>query len=252
MNIGFSTGSISKGDFKKAIEILRYSTANVIELSALRENELENLINSLDDLNLRQFDYVSFHAPSKLYKHSEEWLIEKLQKVIKREINIIVHPDIIVEIKKWRSLGCFLCIENMDKRKPVGRTSQDLENIFSSLPEAKFCLDLAHARQVDPSMTETLTMIKKFRNRLSQIHLSDVNSQSIHEPLNLESILFYHKVSPYIDHNIPIVLESPVHEENIEREIQLAELIFNNEKFNTLMSSLNIRLHSLSGQFYEG
>ncbi len=42
MNIGFSTGSLAKGDFRFAIKVLSKSNANVVELSALRESELED------------------------------------------------------------------------------------------------------------------------------------------------------------------------------------------------------------------
>jgi hypothetical protein len=231
MNIGFSTGSLTKGDFRLAINLLSKSSANVIELSALRESELDDLINALDELDLSQFKYASFHAPSKLKIYSEKDLINRLNIVKEMGLNIILHPDIIIDSKTWRSLGSNLCIENMDKRKPIGRTHKDLEEIFNCLPEAKFCLDLAHARQVDPSMTEAYLMIKKFGDRLAQIHLSDVNSQSIHEPLNFESILSYLKVSSFIDNEVPIVLESTVSFDRIELEMEIASLIFDKEKF---------------------
>jgi endonuclease IV len=202
----------------------------VIELSALREAELDDLINALDELDLSQFTYVSFHAPSKLKIFSERDLINKLHIVKEKGLNIIVHPDVIIDSKNWKSLGSNLCIENMDKRKSIGRTSKDLEEIFRYLPEATFCLDLAHVRQVDPSMTEAYLMIKKFGDRLAQIHLSDVNSQSIHEALNFESVLSYLRVAEYIDAEVPIVLESPVSLDKIELEMQIASLIFDKKK----------------------
>jgi len=42
---------------------------------------------------------------------------------------------------------------------------------FKNLPEATFCFDIAHAKQVDPTMQEGYKMLKKFKNRLRQIHL---------------------------------------------------------------------------------
>src|SRR4051812_45555871 len=135
MKIGFSTGSLKKGDFKSAIDDLNKSSANVVELSALRESELDALINSLDRLDLRQFEYVSFHAPSSREIHSERELVNRLLEVKeKRNLNIIVHPDIIIDTNIWKELGAFLCIENMDNRKPIGRTCRDLTEIFFKLP----------------------------------------------------------------------------------------------------------------------
>jgi hypothetical protein len=232
MNIGFSTGSLSKGDYKYAIELLLQSTANVVELSALRENELEPLINSLDELPLNRFNYVSFHAPSKLQLYSEDELINKLLPVKERGLNIILHPDIIQDIYKWQTFGSFLCIENMDKRKPIGRTVVDLEDIFYYLQEATFCLDLAHVRQIDSTMTEAAMMIKRFGNRLVQIHLSDINSRSIHERLNLESIVSYSKIAPLLNPEIPIVLESPIPSSDVELEMKIASFIFDRRLIN--------------------
>jgi len=75
MNVGFSTRSLSKGDFKLAVNLLLNSSANVVELSALRESELESLIYSINELSLDHFKYVSFHAPSKLRLFSEKELL---------------------------------------------------------------------------------------------------------------------------------------------------------------------------------
>lgn len=248
MNIGFSTGSLAYSDFQRAINMLIDSSANVIELSALRESELETLINSMDDLKLDHFDYVSFHAPSKIAIYSEDQLVFHLKKIAARHINIILHPDVIQNISLWKSLGTYLCIENMDKRKWKGRTSSDLEEIFDNLPEASFCFDLAHVRQVDPTMSEALIMIKKFGSRLKQLHVSDVNSKSIHEPLNLEAIVSFRKIAGLINHNIPIVLESPVAKDKIEQEMLFASLIFDDNKFQEFINSIGIGINSYTGR----
>ena len=241
-NIGFSTGSLAHGDFLSAISMLNVSGANAIELSALREGELINLIDSLDKLNLKKYKYISFHAPSKLLRYTEEELINQLNTVRERGLNIIVHPDIIQDIKLWKQLGSSVCIENMDKRKSKGRTTSDLQEIFNSLPQATFCLDLAHAKQVDPTMIETLIMLKTFSERLKQIHLSDVNSRSIHEPLNLQSLISYNRIAPLINKSTPIILESPVTKDKIENEIQLASLIFEDEEFRNLFQLLGVSI----------
>ena len=81
---GFSTGAIAKGDFRTALEILRGTDTNAVELSALRESEIVELIANLDALDLRQFEYVSVHAPSKLTVMTERQLIAILLSVAKR------------------------------------------------------------------------------------------------------------------------------------------------------------------------
>ena len=39
------------------------------------------------------------------------------------------------------------------------------EKIFSELPDASLCLDLAHARQIDPTMLETWLILKSFSSK---------------------------------------------------------------------------------------
>ncbi len=232
---GFSTGALARGDFQQAITLLEQSSANAIELSAIREDEVKNLINSIDSLNLQKFDYVSFHAPSKLYSISEEELINMLEPIVQRGWPIITHPDIMSNYENWIKLGNCLCIENMDKRKNIGRTAFDLDQIFYKLPMASFCFDIAHARQVDPTMTEAYCMITKFKSRLREIHISTVNTQSKHEPLTYESLLSFRKLSEFIPDDIPLILESPVTPDRIELEMNLATSI--------LLQQHNIPLH---------
>ncbi|MDE3212088.1 MAG: hypothetical protein KGM98_02545, partial [Bacteroidota bacterium] len=126
MTKGFSTGALARCNFHQAIEVLGNSTANAIELSALREDEVKLLVDSIDHLNLNKFEFISFHAPSKLSHLDEEELIDLLAPIVRRGWPIITHPDIITKYANWERLGKSLCIENMDKRKKIGRTTIDL------------------------------------------------------------------------------------------------------------------------------
>jgi hypothetical protein len=237
MNIGFSTGSLALGDFKKGIALLKQAKVTVIEISALRETELDPLLQSIDDLDLSSFGYVSFHAPSKLVQFSENELVIKLKRLTKKGFPIIVHPDIIENTALWSGIGSLLCIENMDKRKPIGRTATDLAFFFERLPKASFCLDLAHARQVDPTMAEARSMILQFGSRLTQLHVSTVNEISKHEPLNAESLLAFKKIIPLIDPQIPAILESPVSGSEIKNEIRMASYLFNTKAFEQVFAN---------------
>ncbi len=62
--IGFSTGALALGDFRAALRMLAGKNCSAVELSALRQEELAPLVVQLDDLDLSNFEYVSFHAPS--------------------------------------------------------------------------------------------------------------------------------------------------------------------------------------------
>ncbi|MFT3703100.1 MAG: TIM barrel protein [Agriterribacter sp.] len=244
MNIGFSTGSLALGDFRRAISMQDGCGANSIELSALREDELFELLGALDSLNLQSFKYVSFHAPSKLFRLSEKDLIRFLRGVYDRGYNIIVHPDLIEDFEEWRVFGSLLCIENMDKRKAIGQTALDLQNIFEKLPEASLCFDIAHAKQIDPTMLEALSIASIFHSRISEIHISDVNSNSQHEPLNLGSVIAFRKLRRYLDINTPLIIESPVNLDEIPRELEMISCIFDDKKFESLMNSWGLEFNA--------
>ncbi len=228
MKVGFSTGSIALDNVQRGLDVATHRRTNAVELSALREDELDPLLQSLDRLrsNLESFEYISFHAPSKRERMTEAEFVGKLQQVADRGWAIIVHPDVIEDFSLWQKLGRAVCIENMDKRKKIGRTAAQLRQIFDRLPDATFCFDIGHARQVDPTMQEAESFLRLFGDRLRQIHMSNVNSQSRHERLNFESISAFQRVAHLMDRSVPIILETPVHINEVDDEISSAESVF--------------------------
>ena len=222
--IGFSTGAIALNDVDRALTLLEGTKSTAIELSALREAELEPLIHRLSELKPRlvRYKYISFHAPSALRRSDEARVVGLLSAVANLGWPIVVHPDVMTTYSLWRPLGRGLCIENMDKRKPIGQTCEDLRRIFQSLPDAQFCLDLGHARQVDATMSEAVQLLRSFQGRLCQLHVSDVNSSSHHDPLSHEAIMAFRKVSHLIPERIPVILESRVAQGSINSEISSA------------------------------
>jgi hypothetical protein len=221
--IGFSSGALAYADFRRGVAMLLGKEIHFLELSALRENELDPLLDNLDELDLEQFRYVSIHAPSGFGPEREEAIVDRLAAaVLPRKWPVILHPDAVHNPDLWRRLGRFLCIENMDKRKPIGRTAEELAQVFDLFPEATLCFDIGHARQVDSTMTEAYLILTSFRKRLQQVHMSEVNTRSKHDPLSVTSILAFQDMADFIPPEIPIILETPVPEEQIMREIEKA------------------------------
>jgi len=130
-----------------------------------------------------------------------------------------VHPDTIESFDRWAVFGDLLCIENMDKRKPIGRTARELTILFEKLPQASLCLDLGHVRQVDPTMSVALEILEQFGHRLRQLHVSEVNTNSHHDPLTFETALAFQKICSLIPESIPVVLESRVTPERVGQEV---------------------------------
>jgi len=220
--MGFSTGALATADFRRGLEMLRDTSANAVELSALRTAELDPLMAALDTLDLSQFKFISVHAPSSVDARQERHVVEKLHTATERAWPIVVHPDSIHDDALWRPFGKLMCIENMDKRKPIARTRDELGQWFDRFPEARLCLDLAHVRQIDPTMTEAYLMLRDFKDRLAEVHLSEINSACRHEPISYGATLAYQQVASLIPASVPIILESMVGAEAIEDEIEAA------------------------------
>jgi hypothetical protein len=220
--IGFSTGALACGDFHKGLGMLRQTKIAVVELSALREAELGPLVAALDALDLSQFTYVSVHAPSLFPQEHESQVVDLLQTIIERDWPVIVHPDAIHDHSLWRKLGAALCIENMDKRKPIGRSADELRRVFDLIPDASFCFDIAHARQFDSTMTEAYLLLTAFSRKLRQVHVSEVNTSSKHDVMSYSSILAFREVAHLIPVNIPLILETPTAPQDLETEMERA------------------------------
>jgi len=202
--------------------MLSHTRLDAVELSALRQGELRPLVESLDALDLRQFRYVSFHAPSALDAAFEAEAVELLTEVIRRRWPIVVHPDAMHDLQRWSAFGNLLFIENMDKRKPIGQRASDLARFFEHLPEASMCFDIGHARQVDPTMSEAAAILETFADRIAELHVSEVNSQSKHDCLTLASKLAFQEVAHLLPTDVPIILESRVSEDQITEEVENA------------------------------
>lgn len=217
--IGFSTGALAYSDFRQGLAMMRGKPLKAVELSALRQAELAPLLDALDSLDLSAFDYISIHAPSQFDPGLEAAIWDRLRDQTARGWPIIVHPDVISFSDLWKELGSCLCIENMDKRKPIGRSARELRWVFEQLPEASLCFDIGHARQCDSTMTEAYLILREFGPRLKQVHVSEVNARCKHDLLSYSSIRAFQEVAHLIPAEVPIILETPVSETEMTSEI---------------------------------
>jgi hypothetical protein len=209
-SIGFSTGALAKGDFATAIKQLREWRLTTIELSALRLRELSALTYLAENCELSDFDYVSIHAPTDFEEREEVEVAAIVTRIAKlRQWPVVLHPDCIHDFECWQPLGSMLLIENMDRRKHTGRTVEELELVLQRLPMAWLCFDIAHARQVDSSMTEAYRILKRFANRIRQWHVSEVSSSSRHDAISQSAFWAYQEVASILPIDIPAILETP-------------------------------------------
>lgn len=222
--IGFSTGALALGDFSTALSMLRGQPVNAIELSALRLEELPVLADAVPALDLSCYDHVSVHAPGRFAAVDESRIISTLRTFTGRGWPVVLHPDAAHDLSLWREMGPMLLVENMDKRKPVGRTADELGAIFAKLPEARFCFDIAHARQCDGTMTEAYRILTAFGDRIAQVHISEVNTRSGHGRISLYASHAFQKVARLVPADAPAIIESRVPADEIAEEVERARI----------------------------
>jgi hypothetical protein len=222
--IGFSTGALARGDFRAALRELRRHRIEVVELSALRAEELLPLTAAIPQLDLADFSFVSIHAPSRFPVADEQGVVERLRDLAGQGFAVVVHPDVISTFGLWARLGEHLLIENMDKRKPVGRTVRELEVFFENLPAARFCFDIGHVRQIDPSMSEATLLLEAFGSRLAEIHISEVNTASRHDPISMNAVRAFQGVLAEVPEEVPVIIESLIDQgqSSLEAEMERA------------------------------
>ena len=181
------------------------------EFAALSEDELPALVRYLDSGVELPFRFLSVHAPTKQRRMSEADLVAQLAALPASVDAIVVHPDLIEDPSLYARVGARLAIENMDARKPTGRTVEELEPLFEALPDAGFCFDVAHAWSIDPTMEEGERLLDRFAGRLCHVHVSSIDELGHHMPLAEEhEELFEHTLGRCL--GVPWILEAPLPE----------------------------------------
>jgi len=207
-HLGFSTGALERGNYAKAVSWMVSHHIRTVELSALRFDELEPLVTGLDALPLDEFEYVSFHAPSSFEREQEAQVIALLKPIQQRGWNVVVHPDVIYTPRLWTCFGEQLLVENMDRRKAIGRTVGELKTIFRDLPSAQLCLDVAHARQLDTTLVVLWDLMRSFGDRIGEIHISELDSRCKHQPMSRAAIADYQQMFGRCLRDAPVIVES--------------------------------------------
>jgi hypothetical protein len=134
--IGFSTGALAKGDFAVGLAVQRgVPRIDAVELSALRDHELPSLVAAIPNLDLDAFEYVSFHAPSKLQSLDERTIFELLL-ALPDSWPIIVHPELLQTPALWQQLGERLCLEKHGQPKDDGTNDRGVACALRNVPRS--------------------------------------------------------------------------------------------------------------------
>jgi len=197
-----------RGDWDVQVAAAWRVSPFAIELSALSETELPSLASYLASAPSLPFRYISIHGPSKHREMEEARLVSELAAIAPYARGIVMHPDTIDRFEAFSPLGSKLLLENMDSRKPDGRTPDELDRAFAMLPEAGFCFDIAHAWSIDSSMGIANDLLDRFGVRLRHVHLSSLSEDLHHVPLTDEDEELF---SPVLRRclDVPWIFEAP-------------------------------------------
>lgn len=143
---------------------------------------------------------MSVHAPC-----AAEVAVGLLPETVER---VVFHPDTLTDLEPVRALGYRAALENMDANKLTGRTADELELFFAQLPQAGFCLDVAHALHHDPTLELAFELVGRFAGRLSQLHVSVLAADCWHLPLTGAAIATLTPLFELCRH-VPWVVEAP-------------------------------------------
>ena len=209
--VGISTGYVvdHRGDWPQLVEDAIAVSSFAVELAALSEGELPGLLEFLAERPSLPFRYVSVHGPSKDRVMSNADLAALLAELPLLVDSIVLHSDSIGQPSAFGGLGSRAVIENMDARKHDGRTVEELERTYAVLPEAGFCLDVAHAWSVDPSSVVAHELLDAFAPRLRHVHISSLATSGAHVPLTSEDENAFGPVLARC-RDVPWILEAPL------------------------------------------
>jgi hypothetical protein len=209
--IGASTGFLveDRGDWPALADQAAALSPFTAELAALSEDELPDLMGYLAQAPSLPFHYLSVHAPSKHLRMAEAKLVDSLARLPAHVDAIVVHPDVIEDPAEFRRLGARLVLENMDARKAGGRSAAELAPYFAELPDAGLCLDVAHARSVDPSMAGGHELLDRYAGRLRHLHVSSLDDAGHHVPLREADEAAFRPILRRC-RDVPWILEAPL------------------------------------------
>ena len=243
LKLGYSLGAgkNSRYTFKERLKMLSFVEKYAIELGYVAANRLEEALDVEDIREIKKFGYRSIHAPAILNEYENpEWIrypSNKAEKIIEKLIEIanainaqtiLFHPDLVDDFS-WlnNKIGKRIAFENMDVKKSFGKSVEDMVNVFSKAPEAKWVCDVNHLYTIDPTMKLAEDFHRAFGDRISHYHLSAYGG--FHDCFNVshEDII----LKGIQDLSVPIIHEGRALRDGLPSLLKENEYILN--KFKT-------------------
>jgi hypothetical protein len=184
-NVGIATGAyeLDRDDWAAAVARADREGWRFVELTAIRCDRLETLTEFLGQggVELDCFERVSLHAPLPTPDVSARRIVDRLEG-LPTDFDVVFHPDGFRDEPSLGRLGSRVVFENMDVQKAFGGDVDDVAAVLEALPEAGFCLDVAHVWTNDRSLRIGHDLLDRFGGRLRQVHVSGIEPDGTHRP----------------------------------------------------------------------
>lgn len=232
--LGYLTEDINSSKIKLFLDYLRKLGFQGVEITFGPKERLYSFkLNKDLKYKLRQFQYITIHAPFELVKDSknEEEVIKQLDIIAELYSNIkakriIIHPDNLPKPKTLERYNFKVSTENLKKKRNI--STSKLKKIFKEYPKIGLCLDVAHAYSW--SKYEVENLVNNFGSRINQIHFSASYRNKHHQSLRKASKEFLSSIEQIKRLKVPIVIEESIKKidlNQIKREIDFIKNIFN-------------------------
>lgn len=210
-NVWSWTSSKNRDDLIKYARTLDVSG---VEITFASKEEVCAFKLSNDNLSwLRQLDYVTIHAPFHLNRDSEDEneVIKQLDMISEmynniNAKNVIIHTVSLPSPRILKKYSFKVSTENTELRGHV--TIPDLKKIFNQYPKIGLCLDVTHA--YNWSKYETGNLVKAFKDKITQVHLSGNYRRKYHQSMRSVTKDFLLSIEPIKELKVPIVIEEDI------------------------------------------
>ncbi len=216
--ISFALGNVWRWEKSQnrndLITYARKLDVNGVEITFSSKEELYVFkLSKYNEKWLKNLDYVTIHAPFDLVRGSNDEdetikqlrIIDKIYKKINAK-NVIIHPENLPSPKILSQFNFNVSTENLAKKEKIAIPK--LKKVFKKYPQIGLCLDVSHAYLW--SKYETSKLIRAFKEKITQIHLSGTYRGRDHQSLRIVNKNFISSIEPIFKLSVPIIIEEDI------------------------------------------
>jgi len=225
--LGFASGSVWRWSAEKnkagLLRFLYKLDISGIEITFSKKEELYKFkLNPKQIKWLKGLDYVSIHAPFRLVRRADNEkeifkqlkYIGKIYKLVNAK-NVIIHVKDLPSKKILKKFNMKISTENPVKRKRGRKRVDVVRKALEKYPKIGLCLDVARAYCW--GRNETRNLVKKFKKRITQVHLSGNYRKHDHVSMKIVSREFMRSIKPIFGLDVPIIIEEDMRIKNIKK-----------------------------------